>query len=119
MSCWTCCATGVTERAERLAMLAETHTAHARLLVVEKELKDLHEKHNALLVEHKALQEKYNALQEKYNALLAEHNALLAERAEEKAASQSVHVALQNLMYEPFSEQRRGFEIHKILYGCG
>jgi chromosome condensin MukBEF complex kleisin-like MukF subunit len=110
---------GVTEAAGRSTMLAEATMAHARLNAVEKVLQDLQVKHDGLQVKYDDLQVKHADLQFKYVDLVTEHKALLSEQAKDKAAAQGIRAALQNLMYEPFTLERRGFEMHRILYGCG
>jgi Txe/YoeB family toxin of Txe-Axe toxin-antitoxin module len=83
---------------QQAMLLADAKMSHKKMIAMEQELV--------------SLQEKHNALQEK-------HNELLAERAKDKADAQGICEALHNLMYEPYTSQRRGFEMHRILYGCG
>jgi hypothetical protein len=88
-------ANGVDE-SEQPSLLADADMSHQKMLSLERDLQQLQKDHQQLQKDHQQLQN---------------------EREVEARAKDDVHRALQNLLYEPFSDYRSGFEMHRILYG--
>jgi hypothetical protein len=86
----------VTSQSDQEGVLAEATMSYNKIRTLESELKNLRE-------EHKQLQQ--------------EHTKLKHEVAMDQAQRNDIRVALQNLACAPFDSMRRGFEMHRILYG--
>jgi predicted nuclease with TOPRIM domain len=130
-------ANGVGE-SEQTGLLADADMSHQKMLSLERDLQQLQKDHQQLQKDHQQLQNDYQQLQKDHQQLQKDHQQLQKdhqqlkndyqqlqndyqqlqnEREVEARAKDDVHRALQNLLYEPFSEYRSGFEMHRILYG--
>ena len=117
---------GVVNPDEQSLLLADSKMNYGVIKDLQKQLSQLRVEHDTLRHEHDTLRNEHAALQKKHDALQKEHAALqtqyanlLDERQKDADKSETVRKALAKLAYEPFDSDRRGFELHRILYGTG
>ena len=122
---------GVTTQSDQEGALAEATMSYDKICTLESELnelklehkqlqqdhKQLQEDHKKLQEDHKQLQEDHKQLQQDHKQLQQEYKQLQQEVAMDQAQRNEIRIALQNLACAPFDSMRRGFEMHRILYG--
>ena len=115
---------GVTTQSDQESALAEATMSYDKICMLESELnelklehKQLQQDHKQLQQDHKQLQEDHKQLQEDHKQLQQEYKQLQHEVAIDQAQRNDIRLALQNLACAPFDSMRRGFEMHRILYG--